>query len=553
MEAIKEVQVQFHTELPSSSSSSSSSTSFIDKVDEDILIIGTLAQLQDQATTSPLLAQLTCSAISPELWKSVLDSLDVGDTGAKTTIPYIVPTSTSAPGKLRSMYVSVTPASEKVSRFNSKYSPSSVYSSVNGFKLSASRNAWVVVPVLNESQYVSTVLAILKTLGPARYSEKSKSKGGKESDNAEGGAKKVREVRIVGLLGKDLDVKIAENIKRLNNSVLPHLTKSLLRTMFLVDSPANKINCDQMVEQAQNSMTYLQGLGKSVSIVVKRMKELKAEGFGGLANVGAAAAAAGREPALISLSYTPTGADSQQAGIVFVGKGIVFDTGGLCIKSRENMCTMKCDMAGASAVLGAFEAAVASGYNATPLHCVLCVADNAVGSSALRVDDIIQLYSGKTIEINNTDAEGRLVLGDGIAYAAAHLNPKFILDMATLTGAQGVATGKQHASILTSSESTDSLVTKSGLAVGELVHVLPFCPEFYRSEYTSHIADMKNSVANRSNAQVGCAGTFIILNLPETYQGEFVHVDMAALALNDNNRATAWGVGLCLQILGLLV
>ena len=107
-----------------------------------------------------------------------------------------------------------------------------------------------------------------------------------------------------------------------------------------------------------------------------------------------------------------------------VGKGIVYDTGGLSIKVPPGMAGMKCDMGGSAAVLGAFSAAVLSGDCREPLHALLCIAENAVGPLATRPDDIHTMLSGKTVEINNTDAEGRLVLADGVFFASKYLNPK---------------------------------------------------------------------------------------------------------------------------------
>src|SRR5690606_14507924 len=170
-------------------------------------------------------------------------------------------------------------------------------------------------------------------------------------------------------------------------------------------------------------------------------EELERRGFGGLWNVGKTAE---EKPALVILRYEPKGATQH---VAWVGKGIVYDTGGLSIKTRGNMAGMKCDMGGAAAVMGAFVAAMEQKPNVA-ITALLCLAENAVGPSAYRPDDIITLYSGKTVEINNTDAEGRLVLGDGVAYASKHLSPDVIVDLATLTGAQLIATGKRHASIV---------------------------------------------------------------------------------------------------------
>ena len=170
------------------------------------------------------------------------------------------------------------------------------------------------------------------------------------------------------------------------------------------------------------------------------------------------------------------------------------------------MVGMKSDMAGAAAMLAAFEAAVSRG---TPqrLHLVLCLAENAIGPLALRNDDILRLLSGKTVEINNTDAEGRLVLGDGVALASAPGGlpgpvPGLVVDMATLTGAQLVATGKRHAAVLSNSAAAEARAGAAGLRSGDLVFPILYCPELLKGEFASKVADMRNSVKNRANAQV---------------------------------------------------
>lgn len=205
---------------------------------------------------------------------------------------------------------------------------------------------------------------------------------------------------------------------------------------------------------------------------------------------------------------------------------------------------MKRDMGGAAGVLGAFCALVESGYKQN-LHCLLALAENSVASNATRPDDIHVLFSGKTVEINNTDAEGRLVLADAVAYAAKTFNPKVILNMCTLTGAQGIATGKRHASLVCSSEQVEQELVASGKATGDLCHPMMWCPEFFSDEFSSAVADMKNSVKNRSNAQVSCAAQFIGDHLPNEFflQGVWAHVDMAYPSF-DGERATGYGVSL---------
>lgn len=192
----------------------------------------------------------------------------------------------------------------------------------------------------------------------------------------------------------------------------------------IVDMPCSEMNVDHFLNEVEI-------VGKELGIKPKiiRGEELNTRGFGGIYGVGKAATV---PPALAVLSHEPTGATET---IAWVGKGIVYDTGGLSIKGKTAMPGMKRDCGGAAGILGAFYAAVKSGFKQN-LHAVFCMAENAVGPTAYRPDDILTMYSGRTVEVNNTDAEGRLVLADGVVYAQKDLKAGIILDMATLTGAQ---------------------------------------------------------------------------------------------------------------------
>ena len=180
--------------------------------------------------------------------------------------------------------------------------------------------------------------------------------------------------------------------------------------------------------------------------------------------------------------------------MAMVGKGIVYDTGGLSLKVGGGMVGMKSDCGGAAAMLGAFEAAAGGeGGRLRRLDLVLCLAENSIGPSALRNDDIITFKSGRTCEINNTDAEGRLVLADGVARACLGGDrPSLVVTMATLTGAQMVATGKTFAAAVTDDEDTEVRVVRAGRRSGDLVHPLPYCPEVFNPEFKSQVADSKN-------------------------------------------------------------
>ena len=216
--------------------------------------------------------------------------------------------------------------------------------------------------------------------------------------------------------------------------------------------------------------------------------ELEERGYGGIFNVGKGAT---EPPRLMILTYSPPD-EADNEPITLIGKGIVYDTGGLAIKSRTGMCGMKHDMGGSAGVLGGFKAAVEL---RTPrkIRLLMCLAENAIGPLSVRNDDIIRLYSGKTVEINNSDAEGRLVLSDAVAHATKHFDDcKLVVDMATLTGAQLVSTGKLHAGILANTEELEQRAVKAGLASGDLCYPLLYAPDLLKKEFNSKVADMKN-------------------------------------------------------------
>ncbi|XP_020628724.1 probable aminopeptidase NPEPL1 [Orbicella faveolata] len=315
------------------------------------------------------------------------------------------------------------------------------------------------------------------------------------------------------------------------------VAESIRLSARLVDMPCQDMHTSAFVQEITK-------VGDELGIVpvIIRGEELNQRGFGGLYGVGKAAV---NPPALVVLSHTPMSATRT---IAWVGKGIVYDTGGLCIKAKTSMLGMKRDCGGAAGILGAFRAAVKQGFTEN-LHAVFCMAENAVGPHATRPDDILTLYSGKTVEVNNTDAEGRLVLGDGVAYAKKDLQADVILDMATLTGAQGVATGRYHGAVLTNKEVWEPACMTAGKASGDLVFPVPYSPELHFCEFSSALADMKNSVQNRDNAQVSCAGLFIGSHLGFDYPGTWLHVDMAA-PVHMGERATGYGVALLVTLFG---
>jgi len=245
---------------------------------------------------------------------------------------------------------------------------------------------------------------------------------------------------------------------------------------------------------------------------------------------------------MVILRHEPEGATRS---VAWVGKGIVYDTGGLSIKSKTGMPGMKGDMGGSAAVFGAFEAAARIGVD-FKITAVLCLAENAVGPDATRPDDILVMHSGKTVEVNNTDAEGRLVLADGVHWVATETDADLIIDLATLTGAAPVATGKVHSAIVCSDEDVETAVILAGRQVGEPCHQLLYAPELFRKEFRSQVADMKNSVKARNNAQSSCAAQFVANHLPDDHP-RWLHVDMAGPGTADE-RGTGYGVALLLTL-----
>lgn len=303
----------------------------------------------------------------------------------------------------------------------------------------------------------------------------------------------------------------------------------------LVDLPPNLLHTDAFVEEARE---LARDVGAGITVI--RDAELRAGGFGGLIGVGGAAV---HGPALVAMTHRPEGATRH---VAWVGKGIVYDTGGLSLKGKAHMPGMKCDMGGAAAVMGAFAAAVRGGADYA-ITAVLCLAENSIGSRATRPDDILHMKSGKTVEVNNTDAEGRLVLADGVAWVCATHNPDTLIDLATLTGAALVATGKAHAALYCNDSDLEATAVQRGRAVGEPCHPLIYAPELFRKEFRSPVADMRNSVKDRANAQSSCAGQFIGNHLPDN-PPRWLHMDIAGTAWDADNRGTGYGVGILLAI-----
>ena len=220
---------------------------------------------------------------------------------------------------------------------------------------------------------------------------------------------------------------------------------------------------------------------------VRGEKELTDGGFGGLLAVGSGSA---RPPRLIEMSYAPQQDGTAERHIVLVGKGITFDSGGLSLKPNDNMKTMKTDMAGGGVVIAVMSALRALGVRARVTGLV-AAAENMPSGSSMRPGDVITHFGGKTSEVLNTDAEGRLVLADALAYADAELDPDVIVDVATLTGAAKVALGLRTGALFANDDALAAALTSAGHTAGEPLWRLPLV-EDYRTAIDSDVADINN-------------------------------------------------------------
>ncbi|EPY22227.1 aminopeptidase [Strigomonas culicis] len=213
------------------------------------------------------------------------------------------------------------------------------------------------------------------------------------------------------------------------------------------------------------------------------------------------------------------------------------------------MTNMKTDMGGSAAVLGAFLALVSAPGGLPPavgeLSCTLCVAENAIGSRAYHNDDIVLLKSGKSVEVMNTDAEGRIVLADGIYHASGELpvTPDVIIDMATLTGAQGVACGLRHAGLYSNEGGAEAALLAAGRRSGDTCWPVLYCPEYHAANYVSPCADLRNIQNGKPDASVSLGGYFVEANLAPRFKGALLHVDLAFPSF-DTAGATGFGVAL---------
>ena len=266
-------------------------------------------------------------------------------------------------------------------------------------------------------------------------------------------------------------------------TVAPIVAAAVLTAREWVNVPANLLFPASFADEVQ-------ALVKDARVTVEVLdeKELTAGGYGGLLTVGGGSA---RPPRLVRLSYRPRGA---KAHLALVGKGITFDTGGLNLKPGDSMYTMKCDMAGAAAVLAATHAIARLGLK-VKVTAYGALAENMPGGSAYRPSDVLTMYGGKTVENGNSDAEGRLVMADALARSNAD-KPDLVVDVATLTGACVVALGERTAGVMATDAVTAQRVLDAAETAGEPFWPLPI-PAETRAKLDSKVADLRSTGTDR--------------------------------------------------------
>ncbi len=342
---------------------------------------------------------------------------------------------------------------------------------------------------------------------------------------------KVDAVHVVPLKGED-EKGMRARLERARR------VDSLVRlARDLGNRPGNDLTPESFAGEATEMFA-----GSAVRVTVMGRRELEKDGLRGIVAVGQGSI---QEPRMVRLEYR---AKKPRASVVLVGKGVTFDSGGISLKPAAEMGDMKHDMAGAAAVIAAMRAVA---EDEPPLKVVGLVplVENLPSGTAVKPGDIVTMTNGTTVEIDNTDAEGRLLLADALAYST-RFNPDLVLDLATLTGACKIALGGELAGLFANDDALAQQLERLGRTTGERVWRLPLLPE-YRELLKSEWADLKNSTGKWGSLPASAA--FLARFLPEKVR--WAHLDIAGVAYVPRSRnglrpgATGFGVRLLMALL----
>ncbi|MFD4972952.1 leucyl aminopeptidase [Streptomyces sp. NPDC058424] len=370
--------------------------------------------------------------------------------------------------------------------------------------LAGSKKAGFALPVTDAADAAAVGEGAL--LGA--YSFDSYKENGKDAESRNGKAP-LGEAVLLGGKGRDKAYKAA--VERATA-----VSEELNRARDLINTPPNDLNPAAFAAAAQEAAKE-----HGLKVQVLDEKALAKGGYGGILGVGSGSASA---PRLVKLSYTSPKAKKHLA---LVGKGITYDSGGISLKPAGHNETMKCDMSGAAAVFSAVVAAARLGLEVNVTGW-LALAENMPSGSATRPGDVLRMYSGKTVEVLNTDAEGRLVLADAL-WAASQEKPDAIVDVATLTGAMVLALGSRTFGIMANDDAFRSAIHEAAEEVGEAAWPMPL-PEHLRKGMDSPTADLANMGERMGGGLV--AGLFL-----REFVGEgitWAHLDIAGPAFNES-------------------
>ncbi|MDE3046598.1 MAG: leucyl aminopeptidase [Verrucomicrobiota bacterium] len=332
-------------------------------------------------------------------------------------------------------------------------------------------------------------------------------------------------------------------VEKSDESVLEKLTtigEGVFFARDLVNGNADDITPKKLAETAQ----ALAKRSSRLKATIFDKKKLEQEGMGLILAVNRGSST---DPYLIQLAYH--GDPKSKEHIVLVGKGITYDTGGLSLKPTDNMMTMKCDMSGAAAVLGAVRVAEALGLKVN-VTAVVPSTENSIDGKSYKLGDVYRAYNGKTVEINNTDAEGRLILADAMSYAAKHLKPTCMIDIATLTGSVVIGLGEEIAGLFSPNDRLAKDLLEASEKTAELLWRLPVHGD-YRDSLKSDIADLLNTGPGRD------AGAIKATLFLQEFVGDvpWAHIDAAGPCFltkpkhYHTTKATGYGVRLFIQFL----
>ncbi len=286
-----------------------------------------------------------------------------------------------------------------------------------------------------------------------------------------------------------------------------------------INAPAEELGPEQLAQRAVDLLNKV--AGDNVSYRITKGEDLREQNYMGIHTVGRGSE---RPPVLLALDYNPTGDKAAPVFACLVGKGITFDTGGYSLKQSALMDSMKSDMGGAATITGALAFAITRGLNKR-VKLYLCCADNMVSGNAFKLGDIIRYRNGKNVEVMNTDAEGRLVLADGLIDACAQ-KPELIIDMATLTGAAKTALGNDYHALFSFDDKLANRLLASAAAENEPFWRLPLA-EFHRNQLPSNFAELNNTASAAYPAGASTAAGFLS-HFVENYREGWLHIDCSA-------------------------